>query len=263
MSEFCTVETLFAPEAELDQHAQMLVQRYGWQLQRSEYTDGDPALELREAGLALVWRDGRQTLRLALDFVAGANAHRRKFGGGKGQAIAKACGVSAAYKPTIVDATAGQGGDAFVLASLGCRVTLLERVAVAHALLANALERAREQAGDDEALASVISRMTLVQIDAVPFFEQHKSGVDVVYLDPMFPPRKKSALVKKEMRAFHQVIGSDSDADALLAPALDCAKHRVVVKRPKGAPFLDAREPSYQLEGKSTRFDIYTLKAMP
>ena len=85
----------------------------------------------------------------------------------------------------------------------------------------------------------------------------------MVYLDPMFPERKKSAQVKKEMQIFHALIGADLDADQLLENALERANYRVVVKRPRIAPFLNNQKPSYQLEGKSSRYDIYTNKALP
>ena len=92
--------------------------------------------------LALVRGDSPKT-RVVVDFCAGATAHRRKFGGGKGQDIAKAVGVSAAYIPTVVDATAGLGRDSFVLATLGCDVTAIERQPVVAALLQDGLGRAR------------------------------------------------------------------------------------------------------------------------
>jgi 16S rRNA (guanine1516-N2)-methyltransferase len=86
---------------------------------------------------------------------------------------------------------------------------------------------------------------------------------DVIYLDPMFPERQKTADVKKEMAAFHSIVGKDEDADALLPLALARVNYRVVVKRPRKAPFLNNQTPSYQLEGKSSRYDIYTLKKLP
>ncbi len=79
----------------------------------------------------------------------------------------------------------------------------------------------------------------------------------------MFPERKKSAKVKKQMQAFHAIVGTDADADGLLALALNVATYRVVVKRPAGANYLAEKKPSYSLEGKSTRYDIYTLKKLP
>jgi 16S rRNA (guanine1516-N2)-methyltransferase len=82
-----------------------------------------------------------------------------------------------------------------------------------------------------------------------------------VYLDPMFPVSGKSALVKKEMRLFHSLVGLDEDSGALLELALQRARHRVVVKRPPKAPYLGERKPQLSIAGKAVRFDIYPLKA--
>ena len=84
----------------------------------------------------------------------------------------------------------------------------------------------------------------------------------VVYLDPMFPTRDKSAQVKKEMRLFHPLVGADDDAPRLLEAALALASHRVVVKRPRRAQAITGTPPSYALEGKSSRFDIYPKKSL-
>jgi 16S rRNA (guanine1516-N2)-methyltransferase len=84
----------------------------------------------------------------------------------------------------------------------------------------------------------------------------------VIYLDPMFPHRDKSALVKKEMRLFRPLVGDDMDAPALLEAALALASHRVVVKRPRKAPCIEGPKPSHALEGKSSRYDIYPKKAL-
>jgi 16S rRNA (guanine1516-N2)-methyltransferase len=78
----------------------------------------------------------------------------------------------------------------------------------------------------------------------------------------MFPHRDKSALVKKEMRLFRPLVGDDMDAPALLEAALVLASHRVVVKRPRKAPIIDGPKPGYSLDGKSSRYDIYALKAL-
>jgi 16S rRNA (guanine1516-N2)-methyltransferase len=84
----------------------------------------------------------------------------------------------------------------------------------------------------------------------------------VIYLDPMFPHRDKSALVKKEMRLFRPLVGDDDDAPALLQAALALATHRVVVKRSRKAPVIAGEQPGYVLEGKSSRFDIYPKKSL-
>ncbi len=198
------------------------------------------------------------------EFAEGSVDHRRKFGGGKGQMIAKAVGVKAGVYPKVLDATAGLGKDAFVLATLGCHLQMLERSPVVHALLQDGLTRARSDFGDHE-LARIIARMELLSADSQDYLTQIMDAdrPDVIYLDPMFPDRNKTADVKKEMAAFHHVVGQDDDAHSLLEKALAKANYRVVVKRPRKAAFIANKTPSYQLEGKSSRYDIYTLKKMP
>jgi len=192
---------------------------------------------------------------IRVDFVAGANAHRRKYGGGKHQDIAKAVGVPKKPHLRLLDATAGLGRDAFVLASLGCEVTLIERNPVMYHLLQDGLERA---AGHPET-AGIVEHMQLILADAI---EQKNQQVDVVYLDPMFPPTQKSAKVKKELRYLHHIVGYDAvGAEALLDWAFAVAKNRVVVKRPRLAPTLANRSPTLALEGKSGRFDVYVKSA--
>jgi 16S rRNA (guanine1516-N2)-methyltransferase len=199
------------------------------------------------------------------EFTEGAVDHRRKFGGGKGQMIAKAVGIKAGVYPRVLDATAGLGKDSFVLATLGSAVTMIERSPIVHCLLNDGLQRARDYALQDPELFAVLQRMHLAQQDSRDYLQSLTAGnfPDVIYLDPMFPERHKTADVKKDMAAFHSLVGKDEDADALLPLALAHANYRVVVKRPRKAPLLNNQAPSYQLEGKSSRYDIYTLKKLP
>jgi len=189
------------------------------------------------------------------DFVTGALAHRRQFGGGRGQHIARAVGLKHGATPSVLDATAGLGRDAYVLASLGCRVTLVERSPVIAMLLRDALTRAV----NDPATSEVAAHMQLRIGDALALIEQlpEPQRPEVIYLDPMFPERGKRAEVKKEMRLFQRLVGPDEDADGLLAAALRAARKRVVVKRPRLAPALQGPAPTGAVHGKSTRFDIY------
>lgn len=224
-----------------------------------------PAEQLQQPGFHLCLDDSGLSLRcgdnpkitVQVDFSAGAVAHRRKFGGGLGQDIARAIGVSSQYRPSVVDATAGLGRDAFVLATLGCRVSAQERQPVVAALLADGLQRGAE----DVDIADIIQRISLT------FGSSHELLVppekvadmpDVVYLDPMFDhDPKQTALVKKDMQAFRDVVGQDTDADHLLTLALACARCRVVVKRARKAEPLAGISPTYALTGKANRFDIY------
>ncbi len=228
-----------------------------WQLRFAN----DAAFELRFENniLSLHKRDEPKLAGISVDFVSGAVAHRRKFGGGRGQAIAKAVGLKQGNTPSVVDGTAGLGRDAFVLASLGCKVTLVERHPVVAALLEDGLRRAYEDAEIGEWMRE---RMHLVHGSSLNTLAELGEQADVVYLDPMYPHREKSALVKKEMRVFQSLVGADSDADGLLAPALALAIKRVVVKRPDYAEDLDGMKPSTVISQKKNRFDIYVKAAM-
>ncbi len=213
--------------------------------------EGQFFLAYEDAGLILGSLDKDMGNPIWVDFVAGANAHRRKFGGGKQQDIARAVGISKKANIRVLDATAGLGRDAFVLASLGCDVTLIEKNAVVHSLLNDGIERALH----DPDAASVVQRMHLIQDDTLQFSPE---TIDVVYLDPMFPPSQKSAKVKKELRYLHHIVGYDgAGADALLDWAMQHALKRVVVKRPRLAPPLAGKKPTLTFEGKSGRFDVY------
>tara|TARA_R110000851_G_scaffold333555_1_gene516632 strand:+ start:139269 stop:140096 length:828 start_codon:yes stop_codon:yes gene_type:complete len=227
--------------------------------------DNDAAFELRfeQNCLSLHKRDEPKLDGISVDFVSGAVAHRRKFGGGRGQSIAKAVGLKQGVTPTVVDGTAGLGRDAFVLASLGCKVIMVERHPVVAALLEDGLRRAYEDAEIGEWMRDLMSLFHGSSISALADAAQASgTEIDVVYLDPMYPHREKSALVKKEMRVFQTLVGADLDADGLLAPAMALATKRVVVKRPDYAEDLDGVKPSMVIATKKNRFDVYVKSAM-
>lgn len=195
------------------------------------------------------------TEELVVDFVGGAVGHRFRSGEGRGQALAKAAGLARGVTPDIVDATAGLGRDAFLLASLGAKVTLIERSEKMHALLAAGLARAALEGGR---YAETVARMTLLHGDSSVLLPELKP--QVVLVDPMHPPRGNTALVKKEMRQIREIVGTDPDAEKLMQVALESAQNRVVLKWPLRAdPMAGIRKPSHQILGKSTRYDVFVL----
>jgi 16S rRNA (guanine1516-N2)-methyltransferase len=190
---------------------------------------------------------------LKVDFVNGPVAHRLRFGGGRGQDIAKAMGLRGGKTPSIIDATAGLGRDSFLLASLGASVTMIERSEKMHALLQDGMQRAAREGGD---LADIIGRMTLLNGDAKDLLPNLTT--DAILIDPMHPPRHNSALVKQELRQVRDIVGTDDDAIDLVRVALTCAKNRVVLKWPaKADPMQGLQECSHQIRGKSTRYDVF------
>ena len=190
---------------------------------------------------------------LRLDFAGGAVGYRFRRGGERGHPLVKAAGIKKDRLPDIVDATAGLGRDAFLLASAGASVTMLERSAEVHALLKDALARAAAESAE---LAEVVARITLVHGDA----RQLLSGLapDVVIVDPMHPPRRNTALVKQEMRLLSSLVGADEDSDQLMRVALAFARERVVLKWPlRAAPLLASPKPSHQFAGKTVRYEVF------
>lgn len=151
---------------------------------------------------------------------------------------------------TVVDATAGLAQDAFLLTGLGCDVTAIERSAVVAALVEDGLRRA----------PYVRERLHVVCADAVSLLPTLHPAPDAIYLDPMFPPkRRKSAAVRKEMRVLRALVGEDTDATELLAVSRRCARQRVVVKRPDDAAPLAPR-PAMSYSGRLVRYDVYLPK---
>lgn len=247
------VEALDAGFAPL---AQQWAQRLGLPLQIEE---AEFALQVGELGLQLQQLGADAPGPVRVDFVEGGAAHRRLYGGGSGQMIAKAVGVAQGVRPRVLDATAGLGKDGFVLATLGCEMSLIERQPLIGALLEDGLARGAL----DAEVAPIVARMHLLKGNSIELMRNWEGEPpQVIYLDPMFPHREKSALVKKEMRLFRPLVGDDNDAPALLAAALALASHRVVVKRPRKAPCIEGPKPSHGLEGKSSRYDIYPKKAL-
>ena len=198
-----------------------------------------------------------KTKPVFVDFEAGKTQHRRLYGGGKGQDFTKALGLQKYPRASIIDATAGLGGDAFVMATMGCKVTLLERNPIIQQLLSDGLARA--DSSEDSEVQAIAANMRLVQQHSLPYLASLEADEypQLIYLDPMFPQREKNALVKKEMRFFHDVVGQDNDSDELLEMALTRAIERVIVKRPLRAETLNSRKPDFDIRGKTVRYDVY------
>lgn len=191
-----------------------------------------------------------------VDFVEGKAAHRLQFGGGKKQPLARAIGLSGKVSPKVIDTTAGFGRDSFVLASLGCEVMMIERSPIMAALLQDGLDRAAKE----PKISEIINRLSVVNADAIDYLKSAES-VQAIYLDPMYPEKKKAAAVKKEMRLLQQIAGPDLDSEQLLIVALEKATNRVIVKRPKGAKPLEGQRVTSEISSPNTRYDIYNLKA--
>ncbi len=194
-----------------------------------------------------------------VDFVRGTLGHRLRAGVSRREPLARAVGLRQGAV-TVLDATAGLGRDASVLAALDCTVIAVERCAVLGALLRDGLARA--EAEGNVTLRDMVGRITLITDDARNVLRRLADGnaPDVIYLDPMYPPTGKTALAKKEMRICRRLVGDDADAGELLEMARGVARRRVVVKRHARAVPLAPR-PTIQFSSKLVRYDVYGAAA--
>ena len=190
---------------------------------------------------------------LKCSFIEGPILHRLKYGKGRGQNLAKAVGFKFNKNRTIIDATAGLGYDAFILASLGANVTLIERSEKIYDLLKAAISEAKLYGGE---ISKIVNRMNLLFGDSKDILPN--IAPEVILIDTMYKDRKKSALVKNDMRLVREVVGSDSDHVELINVALNNASKRVVIKQPRYAESLDnIKACSHQILGKTIRYDVY------
>ena len=207
--------------------------------------DGTAKLVTTDEGLTLT--DGKNSVRG--DFARLLPRIRR--GNLSRELLVRAVKIKGVDEPLVADATAGLGEDSFLLAAAGCRVLLFEHDPVIADLLSDALERAKR----DPETAPIAARTTLLRGDSVPALPLLDPRPDVVLLDPMFPERTKSALVKKKFQLLHLLERPCENEAALLDAALSARPKRVVIKRPAKGPYLAGVKPSYSLTGSAVRFD--------
>lgn len=196
------------------------------------------------AGALSLVEDSRQRFRpVSVDFVAERRKHRSLPIPKRGPLV-RALGKSTR---TVIDATAGWGGDMFLMWLMGYDVTAVERSPVVGALLLDGLDRLERH---DPGPAYPVVEVT----EAGEFLARHNA--DCVYLDPMFGPRKKpSSLGKRPLRLLRELVGNDDDRGLLFDAAWQAASRRVVVKRPNYAdPW---RTPDQSFSGKIMTYDLY------
>ncbi len=190
-------------------------------------------------------------MRVAIDFESNLMRHRLRAG--HNELIGRAVGVKANKYPNVFDATGGLGRDAFVLASLGCHVTVSELSPVLFWLLTDAIDRASVSRHDS--IREAVKRVNIVYGDSTQCSIEAST---VIYLDPMFPKRKKSSAVKKDAIIL-QMLSNQAPfvENKMLKWALGQPAERVVMKRPLRDRSLPCCKPSHVLRGKSVRFDVF------
>ena len=197
-------------------------------------------LELRRDADGLVLEGDGMVLRASFDDMK----HRLLPGRLNHELLVRACKVKGVSAPVLVDATAGLGQDSLMLAAAGFTVTLFECNPVIALLLRDAV---------------AASRMYVVEGDSIAGLRDLPAAPDVIYLDPMFPGRTKSAAVKKKFQLLHRLEAPCEDEKALLDAALGARPRKIVIKRPIKGPYLAGVKPSYELCGKAVRYDCLVI----
>ncbi len=173
-----------------------------------------------------------------------------------GELIVKAAKIKGLNRPlNIFDATAGLGEDSFLLAAAGHCVTLYEQDSIIFSLLFDALKRAYE----DERTKDIVKRMTVFNGDSIERMKNFREPPDIIYLDPMFPERQKTALVKKKFQLIHNIEKPCDNEEELLNTAINANPRKIIIKRPVKGEYLAGIKPGYSLTGKAVRYDCIVL----
>lgn len=210
--------------------------------------DGAPELKETAQGLTLVGNG----LELRADFIQ--MMPRLRAGRLSQELLIKAARCKGVHNPVAFDATAGFGEDSLLLAAAGFEVTLCEANSTIAALLRDALKRAQA----DERLAPIVKHMHMQEANSIDLLINLSDAPDVVYLDPMFPERTKSAAVKKKFQLLHYLEAPCANEVELLAAALEASPRKIVIKRPSKGEVLAGIKPAYSISGKAVRYDVIT-----
>lgn len=214
-------------------------------------------------GLSLLPFDKNLHGKVHTDFISGKNNYRRITTTRRNH-LARACGITHRDHPSILDGTAGLGIDGFMLASLNCKVKLVEKNPVIFALLNDGVRRLHSASAADKFLKVAYENISYVWGETEQVLVQQTLSdikYDVIYLDPMFPLKQKESKSKKAMQALQYLSGIEDDCDNLLNLAINSARKRVVIKRPLRSDYLCRREPTLSLKGSSVRFDVFIKRS--
>ena len=243
-----SITVLIAPDCAHTDTAQRLLERFPSDTFSAETEADCLTLRLDGSGLSLI--AGDQALQG--DFTR--LLPRLKGNALAGELLVRAAKIKDADGPlTAVDATAGLGEDSFFLAAAGFHVRLFEHNPVIFELLRDAHCRASEI----PELAPIMERMELFHGNSVDAMRQLNIAPDVILLDPMFPERQKSALVKKKLQMIQKLEFPCVEEKELLLTAMAANPKKLVIKRPPKGPYLAGIKPDYAITGKAVRFDCF------
>jgi len=206
-------------------------------------------LKYDEYGLSLV----KDKMILRADFLKLVD--RIKPNKLNGELLVKAAQIRKfEFTPVIIDATAGFCEDSFLLAAAGAKIIAFEKDTVIAALLEDGLKRAKQI----QEISDIADRIEIHVEDSIAAMESMDEKIDIVYLDPMFPQRDKSGLIKKKFQLLQKLESPCKEQEALINAAFKTKASKIIVKRPLKGENLAGVKPSYSLKGRAIRYDCYT-----
>ena len=226
--------------------AKRISEKLNIEIKTEENIESDLILQFDEDGLSLVSKN----MKLHGDFT---NTIRRiKQSNLEKELLIHAAKIKGKKQDLIaIDATAGMGEDSLLLAAYGFKVNLYEKNPIIAELLKDALERAKQT----PELKEIVARMEVFEEDSIIAMSKLDYKPDVILLDPMFPERTKSALIKKKFQILHQIETPCTNEKELLDSAIKANPKKIVIKRPLKGEYLAGIKPSYSVKGNSIRYD--------
>ena len=221
-----------------------------------QYSELNKFCSENQRNLTFEWIDGQfwlhsdlpkeRPIGIAIDAELDRHEVYFRKAGLKTELLARAVGLKGAFRPRILDLTAGLLGDSLLFLSFGCEVWVVERHPVIRFLIQSAMQNARNPR---------LSQLHFISDEAEVVLRE-PPRVDTVFFDPMFEDANEKASPKKEMRIFRGLVGKDQDAEQVFLEALATRPKRLVVKRPRHSAHLGL-PPATEYIGKSTRYDVY------
>ena len=238
---------LYNTQTDLNEYAEYLSSAFTLELiSNDSYNTDELHLIIRDDRLYLE----RGELSMCGDYSK--SVKRLKQSNLEREILVKAIRIKNSTSPIkVVDATAGLGEDSLLLAAAGFRVDMYEYNNVIAALLFDTLRSSKSV----HELSPAIENMRIINSDSVVAMQNMNDSPDVILLDPMFPARTKSSLIKKKFQLLQELESPCSNEEELLNAAIAAHPKKIVIKRPAKGPYLGGRKPDYSIDGKAIRYD--------
>lgn len=168
---------------------------------------------------------------------------------------------------SVFDMTMGFAQDAILLAAYGKEVWACEENPIIFSMVQQALKGLHSDAQyfsthgvkGKELLSKISNFLHIYGSNSLSHLQQREDlSFDVIYLDPMFSLSSKGGRKAKDIE-FLKLLAVSGNREELFLKACSHAKRRVVVKQALKESLEYPRKTSFQVKGKSHRFDVFLM----